>query len=377
MTKIITNIRKPTLFLIFNLVVVIVAFILIEGLSSTILIGKNLFGTKPLAETLHTRYDEELGWVNLPNVNIEDMYGPGIHLKTNAQGFRNDEDFEIKIPNNKLRVICSGDSFTLGYGVDNNNTWCQLLASIDDRLQTVNMGQGGYGVDQAYLWYKRDGTKLEHDIHLFAFITSDFKRMQHDTFEGYGKPLIKLRDNALIIDNTPVPRRAYYVPWLTSNRESIDKLRSVQLLHTIFFQHDADEEEREAPTDKRQEASVEFVAEKILKDLQHINGSKNSTLVLVYLPVRGDDQPSEKTNLWREYVRLASKRTGTLFVDLVDEIGKLPPDETHALFIAEDEIDFPGAAGHYTAKGNKFVAEILYDKLLSIPEVSAKLDEIK
>ena len=28
------------------------------------------------------------------------------------------------------------------------------------------MGQGGYGIDQAYLWYKRDGTKLDHDVQI-------------------------------------------------------------------------------------------------------------------------------------------------------------------------------------------------------------------
>jgi hypothetical protein len=377
MTKLTAKTQKLLLFLIFNFVVVIVAFILIEGLSSTVLFVEDISDTKPLAEKLHTKYDAELGWVNLPNVNIEDMYGPGIHFKTNAQGFRNNDDFEVEAPDDKLRVICSGDSFTLGYGVDNNHTWCQLLASMDHRLQTVNMGQGGYGVDQAYLWYKRDGTSLEHDIHLFAFVTSDFKRMRRDTFEGYGKPLIKVQDNALVIDNIPVPRRAYYVPWVTSNREIIDELRSVQLLHRVFFQHNADVEEEEASTDAGQEAPPEFVAAKILEDLQRINTSRNSTLILVYLPLWGDYQPDEKTDLWREYVRLASERTETLFVDLVDEFRKLPAGEVQAMFISDDDIDFPGAAGHYTVKGNKFVAEVLYDKLVSFPEVSAKFDELK
>jgi hypothetical protein len=305
------------------------------------------------------------------------MYGPGIYFKTNAQGFRNNEDFEVEAPNDKLRVICSGDSFTLGYGVDNDHTWCQLLASMDDRLQTVNMGQGGYGVGQAYLWFKRDGASLEHNIHLFAFVTSDFKRMRRDTFEGYGKPLIKLQDNSLIIDNIPVPTRAYYVPWVTSNREIIDELRSVQLLRQVFFQHNADVEEGGASTDEEQGAPPEFVAAKILEDLQRINTSKNSILILVYLPVNGDYYPDEKTDSWREYVRLASERTGTLFVDPVDEFRKLPSDEVQAMFISGDDIDFPGAAGHYTVKGNKFVAEVLHDKLVSFPEVSAKFDELK
>ena len=62
--------------------------------------------------------------------------------------------------------------------------------SLDPRLETLNMGQGGYGVDQAYLWYKRDAAKFEHQVHLLAFITDDFVRMQSDRFRGYGKPVI-------------------------------------------------------------------------------------------------------------------------------------------------------------------------------------------
>ena len=124
-------------------------------------------------------------------------------------------------------------------------------------------------------------------------------------------------------------------------------------------------------------APAEFVAAKILEDLQRINTSKNSILILVYLPLSGDYQPDDKTDLWREYVRLASERTGTLFIDLVDEFRKLPSDEVQGMFLSDDDIDYPGAAGHYTVKGNEFVAEVLYNKLVSFPGVSAKFDELK
>ena len=214
-----TKIRKVILWAIFNVVVVILAFALCEGLSSIILFLQEIRTTLPMIERRHTQYDELLGWVNIPNIHIEDMYGPGVYVRTNSQSFRNNEDFNVSVPNNKIRVICSGNSFTFGYSVDNDHTWCQLLATKDDRLETINMGQGGYGIDQAYLWYKRDGSKLEHDIHIFAFITSDFKRMERSDFNGYGKPLLKLQKGALVATNVPAPRRPFYIPWITQNRE--------------------------------------------------------------------------------------------------------------------------------------------------------------
>ena len=77
------------------------------------------------------------------------MYGPNVYLRTNSQAFRNNADFSATAPEPKARIICSGEFFTFGYGVDIDSTWCQLLASRNNRLEMVNMGQGGYGVDQA------------------------------------------------------------------------------------------------------------------------------------------------------------------------------------------------------------------------------------
>ena len=174
--------------LVLGLVLILLGLVLLEGISSAVLFVWDIVQTsrRPLAERTHTRYDELLGWVNVEKVEVEDLYGEGLSLRTNSQGFRANQDYDVTPPNGKLRIICSGDSFTLGYGVDNDHTWCQLLTTLDDRLQTINMGQGGYGIDQAYLWYERDGLPLQPDVHLFTFITADFWRMRQRSFHGYG-----------------------------------------------------------------------------------------------------------------------------------------------------------------------------------------------
>jgi hypothetical protein len=368
------KIRKFLLFCAVNLIIVAVVFILFEGLASVILLLEAMTNTPPLAERSHTRYDEQLGWVNLPNVYIEDMYGPGLYLKTNAQGFRNDEDFSVAAPNHQVRLICSGDSFTLGYGVDNRQTWCQRLADFNPQWQTVNMGQGGYGVDQAYLWYKRDGVQLDHDIHLFTFITTDFDRMQQDSFLGYGKPLLDLQDNQLVIKNLPVPKRAFYVPWLTQNSQAIKELRSVRLLSQLFRGAAQAATPNTQPT---QLSKTEIVAIKILADLRRLNDSKGSILVLVYLPTLGDyAQPYPAvTERWRENINRAAQETDIIFIDLIPDFRALPPAQVQELFIPEGEIDFPGAAGHYSVQGNEYIAQKLNERLLSFTPISNRLAE--
>ncbi len=227
------KVLKATLGVVLGCVVV---FIVLEGLASTALFWRTLLfhPRAPLAEKGHTRYDPELGWVNTPNVALKDYYGPGLDLTTNAQGFRGTSPVPVAVPPGMFRIICSGDSMTLGYGVRDDQTWCQALASLDPRLEAVNMGQGGYGVDQAYLWFRRDGARLDHQVHIFAFIVSDFNRMQSESFYDYQKPVLVVRNGSIVVTNTPVPKVGRSRPWLQQNLPSaLEKLATFQVASRI------------------------------------------------------------------------------------------------------------------------------------------------
>src|SRR5690348_5403199 len=112
------GIRKLILEIAFLSAMAVGVLIVLEGFSSVVLFfGVSLFGkdAPPLAERRHTQYDEVVGWVNVPSLAVPDMYGPGIFLRTNQRGFRGARDVDVRVPAGKHRVICSGDSFTLGY----------------------------------------------------------------------------------------------------------------------------------------------------------------------------------------------------------------------------------------------------------------------
>ena len=66
----------------------------------------------------YSDYDPELGWIAKPNIVLPDFWGKGIGIRTNSQRFRNLADIETRVAPGKTRVICSGDSFTFGDGVD-------------------------------------------------------------------------------------------------------------------------------------------------------------------------------------------------------------------------------------------------------------------
>ncbi len=360
-------IRKAALIAIANVVLVALAWLLIEGFASTFLVVEELEQSPPMAERVHTTYDPDLGWANLPDLFVPDMYGPGKYVRINAQGFRNNAAVSKAVPPGKIRVICSGDSFTFGYGVDNDHTWCQLLAAHDARLEAVNMGEGGYGVDQAYLWYKRDGAGLAHDVQVLAFVTTDFERMLFDTFLGYGKPVLDLRHGQLVVHNVPVPKPQAYRLWLVRHAVTLEKLGAVKLMAELLSGNAA----HGVRTPEEASNWIRPVVAAMFADLQRINASKHSVLVLVLLPTR-DDYVGSKAEFWREFLASEATRQGLVFIDAIEALRALPPRQIEPLFIPQGQIGYMASAGHYTEAGNAFVATLLYERLRNMPETEAQ-----
>jgi hypothetical protein len=350
---------------LYNIIAVLLIFLLVECLSSTGIFIYNNYKNLGLAEKRYTEYDELLGWISMPDIYIKDMYGPGIYLKTNEQRFRSNNNFSLLPALNKVRCICTGDSFTFGFGVDNDHTWCQQLVSMNSKLETINMGQGGYGVDQAYLWYKRDGQKLNTDILIFAFITNDLKRMNSDKFLGFGKPMLKLQDGVLVTQNVPVPKP--FSVSLNHKRLIIANLSSIRILNKLFYQIFWGR----AQQDDNQ--TREF-ALRIFQYLTKINQVKNINTVFVYLPLETDYRDNE-SDPWRQFIHAEAAKHNLLFIDLVDEFRKLPPQYIDQLFFGEGLIKYSHATGHYTDEGNLFIARIIYQKLIDIPSILHKLEK--
>lgn len=336
-----------------NLIAIAILLLIAEGFASFFLTVAQIAPNDPDAARPHSQYDAEIGWINKPDVYLRNFYGPGRDFQTNSQSFRNARDFPKKVPTEKVRIVCSGDSFTMGEGVGNDQAWCQQLAAANPRIESVNLGHNGYGVDQSYLWYKRNSDRLDHDVHLFAFITGDFLRMKKAVFRGYGKPTLALRNGKLVVENTPVPMPDRGVVGFERVRHALGQLSLVQLRAELF-----------PPVRDTGKISRETrdIAVATFEDVARINREKQSTFVLVYLPTMWDYSGSRASEAWRTFVQAEATRRGWLFVDVTPELRRVPRQEMESLF-----------RGHYSEKGNEFVAGVLSRELLRFPEIAEKI----
>lgn len=341
-------------------VITVLVLCVIEGAASFALSAYSFF-VKPepfmAAERVHTEYDELLGWRHIANADLKDLYGPGADLRTNSQRLRADYDYTPAVPAGKIRIVCSGDSFTLGYGVGNDDAWCARLQQMDSTIEGVNMGQAAYGVDQAFLWYRRDATWLQHDIQLFAFITSDFERMQDDNYGGYPKPVVRAVDGKLVVGNVPVPRTMANIPRRYRLRDAIGQLRVVAFAQAALHKLGIGSGDERLPLLSQEQ--VRASASLVFEELKKLNEAKGSQLVLLYLP-RSGDETFQWSDPWRAFVGHEAERLGVPFIDLVPEVRQMPLDQVETLFLNGF------SPGHYNVKGNEWVARLVYHKLAEL-----------
>jgi hypothetical protein len=330
-----------------NVAVLFGLFIFVEGGISLFLVFRDVTVLAWEAAP-YTEYDADLGWVAKQRVVIPNFWGKGIGVRTNSQRFRASEDVLPAVAAGKTRVICSGDSFTFGDGVDNPETWCQQLASRDSRIQPVNLGQGGYGTDQAYLRFLRDTRNLSHQAHLFAFIDDDFRRMQSARFLGFNKPVLTLDRGMISVGNVPVPKTATTYPWLIALPRALMETRMAVFATRVLKKYGP-----EAPPTAEKDAETQAVLRAMFAELKRVNQQRGSTLFLVHLPTAGELGGIDP---WSPFLDQAAQDEQIPMIDLVSAFrGRT---DAKSFFLSQGT-----AGGHYNAAGHAFVADVVHERI--------------
>lgn len=112
----------------------------------------------------------------------------GVSVRTNADGFRDDE---YPVPKSeRRRIIFLGDSLTLGWGVEQEQTFAHLLEARLDALrptEVINLGVGNYNTTQEVNLFIDKGAKYQPDqVVLFYFINDAEPVPQKSRFPGLG-----------------------------------------------------------------------------------------------------------------------------------------------------------------------------------------------
>lgn len=160
-------------------------------------------------------HDPDLGWSPRPGARGS---APGMAVE--AGGVRSGADVTPAPTPGVLRVALFGDSFTFGDEVPLDETWGAFLErGLEERgvdAEVLNFGVNAYGIDQAYLRWRRDGKRYHPQVVVLGFqpenVLRDLNVFRPFYFAGSEVPLSKprfvVRGEGLDVRNVPtVPPR--------------------------------------------------------------------------------------------------------------------------------------------------------------------------
>jgi hypothetical protein len=153
-------------------------------------------------------YDRELGWTVGSNRRSRD----GLYFSS-VEGLRSaGPNMRLVEERPEVRVALIGDSNAFSLEVPFEESWgYHLQRTLGERVQVLNLGVDGYGIDQMYLRYKRDVRRWHPDVVVVGFIEHDMVRsLAVYPFVSLGwpgyivKPRFTVENGALTLLNVPL-----------------------------------------------------------------------------------------------------------------------------------------------------------------------------
>jgi lysophospholipase L1-like esterase len=118
-----------------------------------------------------------------------------VEFRINGQGLRADRDYPYAKPPGVRRIVSLGDSYTVGYEVELEETFSQVLerelVARGYAVEVLNAGVSGYSTAEELLYLERELLRYEPDLVLVSFYGNDL-------VDNSRTGLFRLEDGALV-----------------------------------------------------------------------------------------------------------------------------------------------------------------------------------
>ncbi|MAG15655.1 hypothetical protein CMO88_01190 [Candidatus Woesearchaeota archaeon] len=313
--------------------------------------------------------DEQLCYKLVPNFEGE-LASPAeyrITVNTNSMGFRNEEIGEKE----KDRILIAGDSFALGVGVEQEETFSALLGKQLVDYEVINVGVPSYETwrEKVYL----QNNKLEPDIVILAFFHNDINGNENENI-----CMSNVRKGYLVNDNyanMPLPLFNLRI-FLNTKAESYCMLKD----NALNIKSRLTKRELEPAIQgslltyftkepyKGKTAENWNTTKRLLKETAEVVKESGSEFIILIIP----DKFQVEEDSWKpltERYGITSKdfdmeKLNRLIKEFGEESSITVIDPLPQLREAEEKVyyDFDR---HFNEKGNKIVSEVIYEQLKS------------
>ncbi len=327
------------------------------------------------ASSSRLMYDPDLGWSPRPNSQSED----GLY-HYNSMAIRSaPTEYSMTPRPDVLRIALFGDSYTHGDDVSFENSWGYYLESNlkenGIQAEVINFGVSGYGIDQAFLRWRKLGREFSPDLVILGFDAENVNRhvnliraiYKPKTGLPFSKPRFIINEEKLQVINTPTILPENIVA-IMQNIEAWELIK-----HEYFFE----------PKDYQD--SILFKS-KLAAFVFSLNSNQGTERQLYSL----DEEPARLTikiiQEFKKDVEAGGRKflvvhlprrshTATLlagedleYAELLAEIAK-NSDVIYPEYKLMAEAESPSLKtlykGHYSPRGSKVIADVIAEFLIS------------
>ena len=293
----------------------------------------------PSQLALSIAYDPVLGW-------DFDQHGDRIR----------GEQVVSQVPHkDKLRVVALGDSYVFGIDLREEDTFASLLMQRNPKLDVLNMGIPGYGIDQAVLKYLRYGVKWQPDVIVLGIYLTDYERAAL-SFTFGAKPRYQITDTGYRVENRPLAKPNAVVAQVESAmqhriylveaaRNLSRKLTHSKAKEAAFFQQN----------DKRVRGILEILQQQLSPDQQ---------LVVLHFPAAEQfDNPSSYRAQLHQRLLAIYQSLNLDYIDLKTVFeAEMPPEDVYRqLYVQKGG----GSVGHLNREAQLRIAYQLDSRIRS------------
>jgi hypothetical protein len=172
--------------------------------------------------------------MNMPNQNFwQSSHGYHVNVRTNSRGLRSDKEIPYEKHPGVFRILGVGDSFTLGYEVDLEDTFLyQLEQKLHEKgarnVEVINLGIGGFGTEEELLTLEYEGFKYSPDLVLLQYFQNDLNDnlnsnlffLKGDTLQREARTYLPAVKARAALSSIPGYR------WLTENSQLLNVVRN-------------------------------------------------------------------------------------------------------------------------------------------------------
>ena len=317
------------------------------------------------------RYDPLLGWKLNPGWKGSHRHHDfQVSYSINPYGFRGDfRKYQSGCRNLNAFV---GDSFTFGIGVEDGQTFVDLLNENSGTACYLNFSVPGYSTDQEFMLIKDTVVSYApRVVYLVVYLGNDlFDNPRSYPLQGQNaKPYFRPGTDALILHNSPVPilsktaeqARADLAFLAFDQVARRTQLEDWMFRHSLLIRSMGTAWMKTAPVDV--ESAVSSLLEKeldlfraIVNQVESVSHRRNFKLVLILLPGRSylerQGSISHRVQSYlKEEIKSFSKLRAIPAIDLADGMQRLNSRGSGDLYFKHE--------GHLTPEGHRVVAGLI------------------